>query len=51
MARWAKFFAEEPLKGLCWANFFAVGYEGACCRAKFFAGPAVEGAAGPVRGA
>ena len=51
MARWAKFFAEEPLKGLCWANFFAEMLLEARCRAKFFAGPAVEGAAGPVRGA
>ena len=23
MARWANFFAEMPLEGLCWASFFA----------------------------
>jgi len=28
MARWAKFFAEEPLKGLCWANFSRLGMRG-----------------------
>ena len=51
MARWANFFAGEHEGTRCWANFFAEMLLEARCRAKFFAGPAVEGAAGPVRGA
>ena len=51
MACWANFFAGEHEGTRCWANFFAEMLLEARCRAKFFAGPAVEGAAGPVRGA
>ena len=38
-ARWASFFAEEPLEGLCRANFFAEEPLEGPCRASFFAEP------------
>jgi len=47
----ANFFAEMPVEAPCWASFLAGEADGTLCQAKFFAGPAVEGAAGPVRGA
>lgn len=37
LACWAKFFAEEPMKGLCWAKFFAEMQLEARCWASFFA--------------
>ena len=36
-ARWASFFAGEPLDAPCWANFFAGEPLDAPCRANFFA--------------
>ena len=42
MARWASFFAEEPLEVPCWANFFAEEPLEVPCRASFFAEESLE---------
>ena len=49
-ARWASFFAGEPLEGPRWANFFAEEPLEARCWVEFFVGQQSRGPAGRVCG-